>query len=428
MNKFTKYFILVSLFISGQTIAQENSFENVKSLEITLHFRFDRYDLEKDYLDNTRELYRLDSLLKCNSVLDGLDSLHIGAYSSPEGNPVYNNVLASKRAQTIKQYLQETYPSIYNLNIISSSKGENWDGLRQMVLLDSKVPFREQVLELIDSPLTLVEKERKLRALQSGESWRYITRHIFPHLRGSSFIVLWIDRSKTTSQLEPEMKQTVEPEIKDTLSLDEPLTYSPPEYVEQPSYRYVRPLALKTNLLFDAATILNVEIEVPIARRWSIAGEWIFPWWLWENKQNCLEVLQGTLEARYWFKNDFSKQEVSLQKHNPLAGWFVGLYGGAGYYDLEWHRKGYQGEFFVAVGLSAGYVRPLNRSLSMEFSLGIGFLKTDYRYYNAKQDVMGDWRLIKQYPGSFTWIGPTKAKISLIWYPHFKKNLKGGKK
>jgi len=42
---------------------------------------------------------------------------------------------------------------------------------------------------------------------------------------------------------------------------------------------YIRPLAIKTNLLFDLATILNVEVELPLAPNWSVAGEWIFPWW-----------------------------------------------------------------------------------------------------------------------------------------------------
>ena len=41
----------------------------------------------------------------------------------------------------------------------------------------------------------------------------------------------------------------------------------------------MRPLlALKTNLLFDALTVLNVEVEVPLKKRWSVAAEGMFQW------------------------------------------------------------------------------------------------------------------------------------------------------
>ena len=57
------------------------------------------------------------------------------------------------------------------------------------------------------------------------------------------------------------------------------------EFVKKPLF------AAKTNLLFDAMTVLNVEVEVPIRKHWSIAGEWIFPWWL--HYRNKLKKLVG---------------------------------------------------------------------------------------------------------------------------------------
>lgn len=186
-------------------------------------------------------------------------------------------------------------------------------------------------------------------------------------------------------------------------------------------FHFIRPFALKTNLLFDLATIINIEAEIPVGSRWSVAGEWIFPWWVSESKQRALQVLSGNIEARYWFKPNYGKQDASLIAHNPMTGWFTGLFGGGGLYDVEWDKKGYQGEFFIATGITAGYAAPLSRNLNMEFSLGVGYLKTRYRHYNAIQDENKEWHLIKQYPGNYTWIGPVRAKISLVWYPHFKK-------
>ena len=134
--------------------------------------------------------------------------------------------------------------------------------------------------------------------------------------------------------------------------------------------------ALKTNLLFDAITVLNVEVEVPIKQRWSIAGEWIFPWWLHDKykpnkKPSRLEILCGTLEGRYWFGN--------REERPRLTGWFVGLFSGAGLYDVQWKAKGYQGEFFISVGASVGYAHKISRrhkNLSMEYSLSFGHFRS----------------------------------------------------
>ena len=115
-----------------------------------------------------------------------------------------------------------------------------------------------------------------------------------------------------------------------------------------------------------------------------------------------------------------------MGEHNPLTGWFAGVYGGVGYYDLEWHKKGSQGEVYLSTGVSAGYVKALTNSLSLEFSLGVGYLQTDYKRYEAKKDVYDDWTLVHEYNGRYKWFGPTKAKISFIWYPYFKKSSKKG--
>jgi hypothetical protein len=59
--------------------------------------------------------------------------------------------------------------------------------------------------------------------------------------------------------------------------------------------------------------------------------------------------------------------------------------------------------------------------------LGVGYLRTRYRYYEARRDENNEWHLFKQYPGNYTWMGPVKAKISLVWHPLLKKRDKNGK-
>ena len=39
---------------------------------------------------------------------------------------------------------------------------------------------------------------------------------------------------------------------------------------------------MKTNLLYDLGSAVNAGIEIPMRERWSLAMEWVFPWWLFE--------------------------------------------------------------------------------------------------------------------------------------------------
>ena len=176
-------------------------------------------------------------------------------------------------------------------------------------------------------------------------------------------------------------------------------------------------LALKTNLLFDAALMPNVEIEVPVGKRWSVNGEYAFPWWQFDRGKYCMQVLMGGLEGRYWLGSRKSREDREV-----LTGHFLGLYAGGGKYDLQWGEKGYQGEFFIAAGVSYGWATRIARHLHLEFNIGIGLLRTDYRHYHARDKYQ---TLLWQENGKYTWFGPTKAKISLVWLLN-RRVKKGG--
>lgn len=73
-------------------------------------------------------------------------------------------------------------------------------------------------------------------------------------------------------------------------------------------------------------------------------------------------------------------------------------------------EKGYRGKYYAAAGITYGYVRPLARHLAIEFSVGIGYLDTEYRKYTSYGNDLA-WVS----SGKYHFIGPTKAKISLVW-------------
>lgn len=114
-------------------------------------------------------------------------------------------------------------------------------------------------------------------------------------------------------------------------------------------------------------------------------------------------MLSGTLEGRYWFGKNRSRM---------LGGAFAGLYAGGGYYDFQKGLDGIQGEFYIMAGLSGGYSFRIAENFNLELSLGVGYLQTQYRRYAMKEDYS---ILAWQYDGKFSWLGPTKAEITLVW-------------
>ena len=265
------------------------------------------------------------------------------------------------------------------------------------------------------------ERELKLKLIGNGKAWNYINKNILSKLRSSTINIVTHHTNTSLEVTEEEilMVPVIDNNSKPIVEIivkEEPIceTVNLIEYERKPLF------AAKTNLLFDVATALNVELEVPIGKRWSVAGEWIFPWWLLEKKQYCLQVLSGNIEGKYWF----GKREERLK----LTGWFAGLYAGGGLYDIEWGKKGYQGEFFIAAGISGGFAHTINKkgNLRMEYTLGIGYLKTNYREYTPKYGFVDDeWHLIRKHNGRYAWFGPTRAKVSLVWMLD-RKVKKGG--
>lgn len=280
------------------------------------------------------------------------------------------------------------------------TKPESWERIYRWVEDDPRVPDREDVLALIRYHFGNLEKLTALvRYLDRGRPYEYLTEHIFPKFEREKIVKRTLSITKLLLPGRHLPEKRITPVV----------AYAPPAAGEQAERkRTTTVLALKNNLLYDVALAPNLEIELPLGRRWSLNAEFKCPWWSHTRKGFCYQLLSGGLEARYRPGN---------RKHRePLTGHFVGLYAEGGDYDFQTTTtRGYQGDYYAAAGISYGYTRRIARNLALEFSLGVGYLITDYRKYTTYE---GD--LIWQTSGRYHFLGPTKAKISLVWL------LKGG--
>lgn len=405
--------------------SQENSHgPDVSGKPMVLYFRFDKAVVDKGYMDNDRTLRHLEEILSDRSLTGRIDSINILSFASPDGDRKYNERLAKERSTAVKGYLVWKYPHLDQYRIHPRPKGENWKELRRLIAADKSLPNREEVLQIIDRNPDSDRCKALLRKLDGGSSYRYIQGRLLRYLRNAAVCMVWVRPDSL-----PALPKPVPPRAEALNEPCEPSHTNMKSFQEQQeqTMRNVRvtekrPLfAVKTNLLFDAALMPNVEIEVPIGstNRWSVNGEYMFPWWLLDGDKYSLQILTGGLEGRYWVGSRENRMNREV-----LTGHFLGLYAGGGKYDLQWKENGYQGEFFIAAGISYGYAHEIARNLRLEYNIGIGLLRTDYRHYHARDNYQ---TLLWQENGKYTWFGPTKVKISLVWLLN-RKVKKGGER
>ncbi len=170
-----------------------------------------------------------------------------------------------------------------------------------------------------------------------------------------------------------------------------------PHYISRPGF------AIKTNALYWGAAVPNLELELFLGSRFSLAAEGVI------TKLTPLlsnhEVYEGwgaSGEVRVW-----------LGQANKFNGFYLGLYGSMGEFDYKFGKNGNKGDFY-SFGLSLGWHVPLSDNFGFEFGLAGGYLyNTNKEYHwdgaqfaptNVAQPIRYQHRIF-----------PTKAKFSLVW-------------
>ena len=238
------------------------------------------------------------------------------------------------------------------------------------------------------------------------ESFRWYMDNVFPELRRVGITVRYTRSVPVT--LVPSMKAPAEQLYIAGPVYGRPLagTLQPP--APEPFYR----LALKTNLLADAALMPSLEAEYLIDEHWSVAAHGAVAWWSKDAAHKFYQIATVYPEARWWFRT-----------REAWHGHYLGLFAGGTWYDLENGGRGYQGEGGF-VGVSYGYMFPIAERLSLEAGIGLGYLYTKYREY-LPVPYMGGTHYVYQQTSQMNYFGPLKVKLALVWRL-WDTNRKGG--
>ena len=382
----------------------------------SLYYVCDRINIEGDYLDNAYQISRIKDILARSTRID---SIVIYAYASPEG-PYHRNVwLSERRAEAARDFILNNLPAqsvLHPDNIYLRPMAENWEGLELELERNYHLPNRDRVLKIVKAKIPTETKKWRLKKLDDGYTYHQIIRHHMPELRLATWICVYAPMPLLGS-LEPVAMQP-----KDTFYMPPPLLPMPRDSVERKTI-----LALKTNLLYDALTLVNYSIEVPIGEHHSALFYHQFPWWRWgkANNEYCIRFLSIGLEGRWWFKPQPRLNPEDGRWRDKLVGHFLGAYAESGKWDFEFGRNiCHQGEHWSA-GLSYGFAMPVSKRLNMEFSLSVGYASIAYRKFAPSNDYEILWRdPIKH--GRWNYIGPTKAQISLVIPITVTTKRKGG--
>lgn len=169
-------------------------------------------------------------------------------------------------------------------------------------------------------------------------------------------------------------------------------------------------VAVKTNLLYDASTTINLGVEIGLSPKWTLDLSGNYNGWTFNENKKWKHWLAQP-EARYWFCERFNGHFLGA---HLLGGVYnVGNWNtdftllGTDFGQLKDHR--YEG-WLAGAGIAYGYHWILARHWSIEAEIGVGYIYTQADKYECPR--CGD-QLENNKPHHY--FGPTKAAINLIY-------------
>ncbi|MDE5850317.1 MAG: DUF3575 domain-containing protein [Muribaculaceae bacterium] len=352
------------------------------TLHVDIHYPVAKSDFHPDFRKNTGVRDSLMKALRHGAPI----RIDIVSSSSPEGNAKFNQRLSEQRTATALKILS-SIPEMETDSLTSHSIGADWTG------------FTPDMEKMTRSP--------QRRQYDGGATWRQLKDSVFPDLRVSRITL--ITRGPLT--LLAEETDNYYATAATIPAADLHLAYVNPEWSSQKEWKPCRHNiigALRSNLLYDLATVPNIGIEVALPRGWTIGLNGIYAWW------------GGQKHARYWHIQAWELFSRRYFGSCVMSGWHVGLYAQIGRYDIclngTGYLSGYSGASFFqrptyGGGIEAGYALRLTDSLNLDFTAGAGVLTGQYQTYTATPGHHSVWQSTRQR----RYFGPSKAEIALVW-------------
>ncbi len=153
--------------------------------------------------------------------------------------------------------------------------------------------------------------------------------------------------------------------------------------------------SLRANLLRWATLTPDIGLEWRISRTWAVTVNGSWTSWSWDNATRRYALWEVAPEVRCYL--------------GEKRAWYVGAMFKTGAFNYKLSDTGKQGDL-IGGGITAGYQLRLNKALSLDFSLGLGYLNADYEKYEVIDGVR-----VRRSNETKGWWGPVNAGITLKW-------------
>ncbi len=172
---------------------------------------------------------------------------------------------------------------------------------------------------------------------------------------------------------------------------------------------YGQKFAVKSNMLYDATSTINLGMEVGLAPKWSLDVSGNYNGWKFGNDKY---LPNGTIDYATRLKHWGVQPELRYWFCEAFNGTFLGLHGHYADFNVsdipfpgnsKFHR--YQGDLYGA-GLSLGHQWIMSKRWSLEAVIGAGWAYLDYD--NCKN--------CGSKPENDNYFGVTKAAVSIIYF------------
>ena len=378
---------------------------NRRYQNIEVHFKFDRSDLDLDYMDNKVSLQKFSD--KIDSIgISRIDSIVILSQSSPEGVYEYNMILSMNRADTMRKYIMNMHPALDG-RLYVYPDGESWSQLRDYVMKDTlmKKSSIDKVVSIIDADLNVAVKKQQIEQLPV---YRYLLKTYYPRIRNSVFCIVYYN------EIIPKKEAPIfDVEIK-TADIAPEYNISAKPILIEPENKNAK-LYVKTNALGLGLAVANGAAEIDLANHWSFTVPVYYSSWNYFKSTLKFRTFALQPELRYWLSKDNN-------------GLFTGAHFAWAYYNIafdgEYRYQDHMGETpAVGGGMSLGYRLPMSRNNRwfIEFSLGAGVYSDHHdKFHNTS--LPNDGHLYDTVKTIY-W-GIDQAAISLSYSFDLKK--KGG--
>ena len=311
---------------------------------------------------NDTELARLLECIENNkaTILDGKQPLLVDGYCNSQSCEVKNLATAKIRANRVKSELI-TRAKIKEENFITHNHATEGD----FVTVRLTVPVKETAVtdaeagarRKAEAERLAAEKERLAEEQRKAEEARLAAEKA--------------EAEKTAQQ--------------------NTLADTPSETKITTDYH----LFLRANLLRWATLTPDLGLEWRICPSCGIAVNGSWTSWTWSDKDRRYALWEVAPEIRYYM--------------GEKKAWYLGAMFKAGQFNYKISETGKQGDL-MGGGITTGYQLRLNKALTLDFNLGLGYLNADFEKYEVIDGVR-----VRCGNETKNWCGPINAGVTLVW-------------